>query len=170
MFSIDGIEYRVECSIERRAEIKTSDISGMTMDGHIFNDVLGTYYSYDVRLSMPLRNKGRYGALIDQLTEPVEGHAFILPYNESTLQLTGLVVKPEDVWVRLPSGYEYWDGLRFTINANGPTREMSLGEVISRGVLPMPNAITPDIGDTYQWTADGWEEVSGLPDLDLVAF
>ena len=41
MFTIDGVQYNVECSIERTAEIKLSDISGMLMDGHIFNDVLG---------------------------------------------------------------------------------------------------------------------------------
>ena len=69
MFTIDGVQYNVKCSIERTAEIKLSDISGMLLDGHIFNDVLGTYYSYDVRLTMPLRNKGRYATLIEQPPE-----------------------------------------------------------------------------------------------------
>ncbi len=170
MFTIDGVQYNVECSIERKSEIKTSDISGMLLDGHIFNDVLGTYYSYEVRLSMPLRNKGRYGNLIEQLTEPVEGHAFVLPYNNDTLQLTGIVVDPEDVWVRLPSGYTYWDGLRFTINANGPTKALTLGEAISRGLTPLPDVYDAQIGDTYTYTADGWEAASSYPDADTTAY
>lgn len=170
MFTIDGIEYNVECSIERTAEIKRSDISGMMLDGHIFNDVLGTYYSYEVRLTMPLRNKGRYGNLIEQLTEPVEGHAFVLPYNNGTLQLTGLVVDPEDVYVTLPSGYTYWEGLRFTINANGPTKALTLGEAISRGLTPLPDVYDAQIGDTYTFTANGWEEVSGYPDADTTSY
>lgn len=170
MFTIDGVQYNVECSIERKSEIKTSDISGMLLDGHIFNDVLGTYYSYEVRLTMPLRNKGRYGNLIEQLTEPVEGHTFVLPYNNDTLQLTGIVVDPEDVWVRLPSGYTYWDGLRFTINANGPTKALTLGEAISRGLTPLPDVYDPQIGDTYTFTADGWEAASSYPDADTTAY
>ena len=170
MFTIDGVQYNVKCSIERTAEIKLSDISGMLLDGHIFNDVLGTYYSYEVRLTMPLRNKGRYGNLIEQLTEPVEGHAFVLPYNNDTLQLTGLVVDPEDVYVTLPSGYTYWDGLRFTINANGPTKELTLAETISRGLTPLPDVFDPQIGDTYTFTADGWEAASSYPDAYTTSY
>jgi len=170
MFTIDGVQYNVECSIERKSEIKTSDISGMMLDGHIFNDVLGTYYSYEVRLTMPLRNKGRYGNLIEQLTEPVEGHTFVLPYNNDTLQLTGIVVDPEDVWVRLPSGYTYWDGLRFTINANGPTKALTLGEAISRGLTPLPDVYDAQIGDTYTYTSNGWEAASSYPDADTTAY
>jgi len=170
MFTIDGVQYNVECSIERKSEIKTSDISGMMLDGHIFNDVLGTYYSYEVRLTMPLRNKGRYGNLIEQLNEPVEGHTFVLPYNNDTLQLTGIVVDPEDVWVRLPSGYTYWDGLRFTINANGPTKALTLGEAISRGLTPLPDVYDAQIGDTYTYTSNGWEAASSYPDADTTAY
>ena len=170
MFTIDGVQYNVECSIERTAEIKISDISGMLMDGHIFNDVQGTYYNYEVRLTMPLRNKGRYGNLIEQLTEPVEGHAFVLPYNNDTIQLTGIVVDPEDVWIKLPSGYTYWEGLRFTINANGPTKALTLGEAISRGLTPLPDVYDAQIGDTYTFTADGWEETSAYPDADITAY
>ena len=170
MFTIDGVQYNVECSIERTAEIKTSDISGMMLDGHIFNDVLGTYFSYDVKLTMPLRNKGRYATLIEQLTEPVEGHAFVLPYNNDTLQLTGLVVDPEDVYVTLPSGFTYWEGLRFTVNANGPTKEQTLSEAIQRGLTPLPDVYDAQIGDTYTYTADGWEAVSSYPDADTTAY
>ena len=170
MFTIDGVQYNVECSIERTAEIKTSDISGMMLDGHIFNDVLGTYYSYEVRLTMPLRNKGRYGNLIEQLTEPVEGHTFVLPYNNDTLRLTGIVEAPEDVWKKLPSGYTYWDGLRFTINANGPTKALTLAEAISRGLTPLPDVYDPQIGDTYLFTVDGWEAASSYPDADTTAY
>lgn len=159
MFTIDGIEYNVECSIDREAEIKASDISGMLLDGSIFWDVLGTYMTYDITLTMPLRNKARYAALIEMLTEPVEGHAFVLPYNEGTLQLTGKVEAPADVWVKLPSGYTYWKGLKFTITANGPTKQQTLAEAIARGLTPLPDVAAPEIGDTYTYTAEGWVKV-----------
>ena len=159
MFTIDGIQYNVECSIDREAEVKLSDISGLLLDGQIFNDVLGTYMTYDIKLTMPLRNKARYAALIEQLTEPVDGHVFVLPYNNGTIQVTGLVKDPADVWEKLPSGYTFWKGLQFTIRANHPSKQMSLGEVIQRGLTPLPDVAGVAIGDTYTYTASGWVKV-----------
>ena len=170
MFSIDGVEYSVKCTIERTAEIKLSEISGMLLNGHIFRDVLGTYYSYDVRLEMPLKNKGRYANLIEQLTEPVEGHAFVLPYNTGTIQITGLVKDPQDVWKQLPSGYTYWDGLQFTIEPNGPSKQQTLAQAINRGLTPLPDVYDAQIGDTYTFTADGWVPQSSIADADTTSY
>lgn len=167
MITIDGIEYNLKCRIERKIDIKESDISGMTLDGSIFRDIIGTFYGYVVRLEMPLKNRDRYGALIEQLTEPVDGHAFVLPDNTSTIQITGKVESPEDVWVRLESGYTYWDGLRFTIQPNAPTKELTLSEVITRGMTPFPEISSPQIGATYTYTANGWQAVA---DVDNTAF
>ena len=170
MFVIDGVEYNVKCSIERTIEIKESSISGLMLGGRIFRDILGTYYSYDIRLEMPLKNKGRYHSLIEQLSEPVEGHAFVLPYNTGTIELTGKVEAPEDVWVKLESGYTYWDGLKFTIAPNGPSKTEALSTTISRGMTPLPDVYTAQIGDTYTMTANGWEQTTGLPDADSMTF
>lgn len=157
MFSIDGVEYNVKCTVERAAEIKESDIGGLLVNGHIFRDVLGTYMSYTISLEMPLRNRERYAGLIEQLTEPVEGHAFTVPYNNGTLQVTGKVDKPSDIWEKLESGYTFWKGLRFTIAANGPTKELELGEVIARGMSPLPDVSGPREGDIYIYTNGAWE-------------
>ena len=167
MFTIDGIQYNVECSIDREAEVKLSDISGLLLDGAIFNDVLGTYMTYDIKLTMPLKNKDRYAGLIEQLTEPVDGHVFVLPYNNGTIQVTGLVEDPADVWEKLPSGYTFWKGLKFTIRANHPSKQMSLGEVIQRGLTSLPDVAGVAIGDTYTYTANGWVRVT---DADATSY
>ena len=167
MFTIDGIQYYVECSIDREAEVKLSDISGLLLDGAIFNDVLGTYMTYDIKLTMPLKNKDRYAGLIEQLTEPVDGHVFVLPYNNGTIQVTGLVEDPADVWEKLPSGYTFWKGLKFTVRANHPSKQMSLGEVIQRGLTPLPDIASVEIGDAYEYTANGWMK---LPDADNTSY
>ena len=170
MFAIDGVEFNVKCSIEREIEVKESSISGMLLNGQVFRDILGTYYSYEVRLEMPLKNKGRYHTLIELLSEPVDGHVFVLPYNNEEIQLTGKVDKPKDVWVKLPSGYTYWDGLKFTVQPNGPSKSLSLSEAITRGLTPLPDAQTPNIGDTYTFTADGWEATAAFEDADNIAY
>lgn len=170
MFSIDGVEWKVKCEIKRKIELKDSDLSGMMMNGVMFHDVLGTYIGYGVALSMPLKNRGRYQQLIDQLSEPVGGHDIIMPHNTETVTLNGKISGLNDVYVTLESGYTYWDGLEFSIEPNTPTYQLSEGEAIARGLPALPPVNAPDIGDTYQYTASGWEETSALPDLDQIAF
>ena len=170
MFTIDGVEYKVKCTIERAAEIKESSISGVMLNGSIFRDVLGTYYTYDIRLEMPLKNKGRYHSLIEQLTEPIDGHVFVLPYNSDTIELTGKIEDPEDVWKKLPGGYTYWDGLKFTISPNGPSKVEALATTIARGMTPLPDVYDANIGDNYIMTANGWEWFADYPDADNMTF
>lgn len=172
MFSIDGVEYRVKCTTTRSAEIKESQISGIMMDGQIFRDVVGTYYSYDIRLEMPLKNKNRYASLIERLTEPVDGHPFVLPYNNGSIQLTGKVVSPRDVYKTLESGYTYWDGLQFSIAANHPTKQQTLTEAIRRGITAGPYPEVVEDGDTYTYSknAGGWVPVPQYEDADSTEY
>ena len=170
MFSIDGVEYRVKCTTTRSPEIKESSISGLMLDGSYFRDIHGTYYSYEIRLEMPLKNKGRYASLIEQLTEPVDGHLFVLPYNNETLLLTGKVEDPEDVYKQMESGYTYWDGLQFSIAPNGPSKQLTLDEVIQRGRTPLPDVYDAEIGDTYTFTNNGWEPVAAYVDADSIYY
>lgn len=170
MFSIDGVEYRVKCTTTRSAEIKETSISGLMMDGSYFRDIRGTYYSYEIRLEMPLKNKGRYAGLIEQLTEPVDGHQFVLPYNNETILLTGKVADPKDVFKELESGYTYWDGLQFSIAPNGPSKQVTLDGVIQRGRTPLPNVQAPNIGDTYTWDGSEWVSYATPPDADNISY
>ena len=170
MFSIDGVQYNVKCTIDREWEIKDSEISGLLLNGQYFHDVLGTYMAYEVKLEMPLRNKGRYAALIQQLSEPVDGHQFVLPYNNTTLALTAKVEDPKDIWERTESGYTFWKGLEFTLTANAPTYEPTLSGAISRGLTPLPDVVEPMVGDTYTFTAEGWELTTTYPDADVIAY
>ena len=159
MFSIDGITWDIPCDITRTAEIKASDISGMLMDRSYFYDVLGTYMQYEISLIPSPQDMGAYYALWEQLSAPVDGHTFSLPYNGSTLELTGRVDSISDVYVRMPNGGVYWKGVSFTVTGNAPTKTMSLSEVISRGLTPLPDVQEPEIGDVYEYTANGWVKV-----------
>ena len=170
MFSIDGIDYNVKCSVEREWEIKETSISGMLLNGEIFRDIKGTYYSYDIRLEMPLKNKNRYTDLIEQLSKPVDGHLFVLPYNNSTLQLTGKVENPKDVWIKLQNGFKFWDGLEFTIAPNAPTKENTLSGVLTRGRAPLPDVANPSVGDSYTWNGTAWAESPEYEDADNIAY
>jgi len=156
MFSIDGLTWNYPCQIERTAEVKPSEISGMLLDASYFNDVIGTYMSYTVSIAIPLNDREAYSDIYEALTDPVDGHSFILPYDQGQLTITGRVESVTDSFVRLPNGGKYWKGTTFTVIANHPTKEMGLSGVIARGHSPLPEQAEVQRGDVYTYGASGW--------------
>lgn len=169
ILSIDGVEYDVMCKVRREATVHSTDISGELMDGSYFNDVDGTFFDYELDFLYPLYDQDKYAAIYEALTEPVDGHAFVLPYNNSNIQITGRVETLSDEQIEMEGGYKYWRGTRFGIYSNHPSKTMSLSQVITRGRAPIPDVSNPSIGDTYIWDGTGWS-VTEYPDLDDVAF
>ena len=170
MFTIDGVQWSIPCDITRSIRIQDSSISGWMLNGQYFHDVEGTYYDYEVKLTPNPHQMGEYYSLLEILSQPVEGHAFVFPYNGSTVQVTAKVEDLEDVWVRLPNGGVYWKGLQFKATANGPTKTLTLQQAINRGLTPLPDVYDPQIGDTYTFTANGWEKVEDVADADTTSY
>lgn len=170
MFTVDGMAWEIPCDITRTAEITPSDISGMLLDGSYFNDVLGTYMQYEVSVVPNPHDMGAYYSLFELLSQPVDGHEFVLPYNGDTIELTARVEEISDIYVRMPGGGVYWKGTEFTITSNAPTKQPTLSEAITRGMTPLPDVYDAEIGDTYTFTANGWEKVETLPDADTTAY
>lgn len=159
MFTVDGIAWTIPCDITRTADVRSTSISGDLLDGSYFNDVQGTYMSYEIDLVPNPQQMGDYYALYQVLTAPVDGHTFVFPYDGETIQLTARVGRMSDIWVRLPNGGRYWKGLRVPITANHASRQQTLAEAIARGMSPMPPAEAVSVGDTYTMTANGWVKV-----------
>lgn len=156
-FTIDGTRWPWPCSIERAAEVRSSEVSGLLMNRNYFNDVIGTYMQYTVSVAIPLNQRDRHTALYEQLTEPVDGHVFVLPYNQTSLTVTGRVENVSDVYVRLAGGGTYWKGLSFTVTANHPTKSMTLNQVLARGRAVVPEIAEHSEGDTWIWVNGGWD-------------
>lgn len=170
MFSIDGLTWDIPCDIERTAEISASEISGLMLDKSYFNDVLGTYMKYTVTLAVPMNMKNEYIQIYEAITNPADGHVFVLPYNDSTITITARVESISDVYVRLPNGGVYWKGIRFSIIANHPSKAMTLGQMVVAGRAPLPNVSDPQIGDSYTYTASGWVPSVQYEDADDIAY
>lgn len=160
MFTIDGISWPYPCKITRTAEVTASEISGLLLDKSYMNDVIGTYMSYEVTIAVPKDRGSQYATIYESLTDPVDGHAFILPYNSGTISITGRVVSVSDNYVRMPGGAIAWKGTTFTVIANHPSKSESLGTVITRGRTPFPTSASVTVGSTWQYTANGWVLVS----------
>ena len=169
MFSIDGLTWDIPCQIERTAEITPSEISGLMLDKSYFNDVLGTYMSYTISIAVPINMRNQYAQIYEQITKPVDGHVFVLPYNNSTITVTARVASISDVYVRLGGGEPYWKGITFTLIANYPSKTMTQSQVVTAGRAPMPDVAEPSIGDVYTYTANGWS-VESYPDADDISY
>ena len=170
IISIDGIEYDVKCSVRRQADIRDTDISGEMLDGSYFHDISGTYFDYNISFLYPLYDQDKYAAIYEALTEPVDGHAFVLPYNNSTVEITAKVEMLDDEQIEMESGYKYWRGLRFGLTANAPTKVMSLSEVLTRGRAPLPDMANPAEGTSYTWDGTAWVEAVVYEDADDIAY
>lgn len=171
-WSIDGVEWTVPCKITRTAEIRPSQISGFLLDKSYFNDVLGTYMQYDIAIAVPLDMRAAYTTIYEKLTESVDGHTFVLPYNQTTLQLTARVTNVRDIYVRMSGGGTYWKGIQFTIIGNNPTKTVTLAQAINRGMTPVPNAMYPENGDQYTYDASlgAWVKTTPYANADEIAY
>lgn len=127
---VDGNEWDIPCTIERTSEIQSSDISGMMLDKTYFNDVLGTYMQYNLKVAVPFGYEDEYNDLYEVLTEPVAGHDFSFPYADEPIEFNGRIQDVKDVYVRLPDGKMHWRGTSFTVIANEPSKEAQLSDVI----------------------------------------
>jgi len=157
MFSIDGTPWDVPCQIQRESQMQASDISGMLLDRTYFNDVIGTYMSYQVAIAVPFTKAALYNTIYNMLSDPVEAHIFVLPYNASTITITGRVENVSDSWVRMPGDANHWRQISFTVTAIHPSRYYSLNQAISRGrpIVPTIDGSREAVLEALTVTANG---------------
>ena len=171
MFSIDGTPWDVPCQIEREAQMQASEISGMLLDRTYFNDVLGTYMNYQVSIAVPFNKISLFYAIYEKLTDPVEAHTFVLPYNGSTITITARVESVSDSWVRMPGDENYWKSISFSVTAIHPSRSYRLTDAISRGrpVVPTIDGDRPAVLEPLTVTANGtYSPETGVDGFDEV--
>ena len=155
-FSVDGMEWNFPCDIDRVSEVTASDISGMLLNKSYFNDVIGTFLRYSITLVVPFGSESAYAELYEVLTDPVDAHAFVLPYNEGNINITGRVENISDVYRKLANGRYHWRGIKFDVISNNPTKTHTLGEAITRGMSPIPDVSGAEEGDTYTYNGTAW--------------
>ena len=167
MFYIDGAECDVICNIDRVTEITPSENSKMMLNKSYFNDVIGSFLKYTITIKVPLKQIETYSWIYEKLTEPVDGHVFVLPYNQGTIEITARVENVSDSLSRLPGGRLYWKDTTFTVIANHPSKTMSAGEAISRGRAPLPEIEDPQEGDAYVYESGVWKPIPNADDMQF---
>lgn len=158
--NIDNTEFNMVCGIERVANVTPSEISGMLLDKTYFNDIIGTYLRYTITIAIPYAEEANYAGLYELLTDPVADHRIILPYNQSTVEIVGRIESVSDSYVKQEhrdgTPVNIWRRTKFDIIANHPTKEMTLEEVIARGISPLPDVSELDNGKIYMVVDGEW--------------
>lgn len=170
MFYIDGTQWPYPCDIVRTAEVRSSEVSGLMMDGSYYNDVLGTFLEYTIKIAVPMNARDAYTALYEKLTDPIDAHTVILPYNQGTVNIAGRVGSVSDVYVRLPNGGMAWKGIQFTVTANHATKAITQQEAITRGRTVMPEMADHNEGDQWTWTNGRWVLTASYRNADTTRY
>ena len=158
-FSIDGIPWDFGCSITRIAEMKASEISGMLLNKNYFNDVVGTYLTYNIKLEVPKGQEQNYNTLYEKITEPVGEHKFVVPYGDTHITITGRVANIQDIYRRTAGGGVRWHGISFSVISNNPVKKMTLDEIVASAGMAIPPDQTFEVGGIYLYTATGFEKI-----------
>lgn len=156
MWSVDGTSWDIPCTIEREAEVTASQVSGMLLNKQYFNDVIGTFMRYSIAIAVPFGMEEDYKYIYEMLSDPVDAHVFILPYNDDFIEITGRVERVSDKYYIDASGKSGWRGTKFDVIANHPSKEMGLEEAIQRGLTPLPLVQHADNGDLYIYNNSAW--------------
>lgn len=121
-FTIDNVEYKMPCSISRKAAVKSSGNSGDLLDGTYYNDVLGTYMEYDITVAVPTGMEDTYSQLYEMLTDPVSEHIVTMPYNQTTITFAARVETVSDKLYREEGTTRIWRNTSFTVTASEPQK------------------------------------------------
>lgn len=128
-FTVDNVTYDVLYSVKRTSQIRPSDISGYLLDKSYYNDVMGTYLVYTVKMVVPIGSETQYVNLYEVLTNPVPEHSFLMPYNQTTIEVAGRIEVVNDSYVteeaRNGNGVKLWKSITFQIVSNKPYKEPS---------------------------------------------
>lgn len=119
MFIIDGKEYNAdvvfipEGGIERKFNILDGENAGRLQEkGRMYRDIIGTFFSYVIKIDTNRLNQQEYDELYETITDPnKESHSLTVPYGQTILNFEAYITGGSDKLIRQINGINYWEGL-----------------------------------------------------------
>ena len=122
---MDGVKYRVRIvydSLKRSFNLISGPNAGNMLTGRRERDLLGTGYSYQLKVEPDPRYPADYDAFYQAISAPVDSHTVVLPYGQGTLQFEAAVESGEDVYHGHSGGINRWRELTVTYEFIEPQR------------------------------------------------
>lgn len=123
LFKIDGRGFSgvgVE-SLKRSFRIPDGPNAGDMLSGDYERDITGTYYDYDLSLSVSDLTSNEYDALFEILSAPVNSHRVELPYGMTSLTYDAMIQTGSDELIPMDDG-TWWGNLHVSLRAKAPQR------------------------------------------------
>lgn len=124
MITIDNQTFDVGVvSLKRKADFLDSEATQRLEDGDMYRDLIGVYFNYDLKFEPGTpKNHGEYIRLWEKLTEPVEYHTVMVPYNDTVFSFVAYFAGVADELMLKQAGVNYWKNLTVNFKAKSPAR------------------------------------------------
>ena len=123
VFKIDGIDYNVNVeSLKRSFEVADTDATGRTADWVMHRDVVGTFYNYNLKISVRNYDFDSYNSFYQSISSPVKSHVLEVPWGGETLVFDAYVTKGSDNLILKKGNKNLWNGLSCNFIAMEPQR------------------------------------------------
>ena len=122
VFLMDGVAYNVSVtSLKRKFSVMDTDKSGRTQSGHMYRDIVGTFYNY----TMKVCERGGDAASLERfwtaISDPTKtSHECVFPYGQKTLTQEMYVTSGDQELEKMEPGRNYWGELSVNFIAMAP--------------------------------------------------
>ena len=123
IFTVAGVGYNVGVvSIHRTANIKDGPNADKALSGKRWRDVQGTFYDYTMTISSDGMSREDYDTMYEVLSAPVDSHALVAPYGQTTISFTAYIEVVEDDVLYMDDGTA-WGNLTVNFYAQEAKRK-----------------------------------------------
>ena len=124
MIIIDNQQFDVGVvNIKRKADFLDSEATQRLENGDMYRDLIGVYFNYDIKFEpCTPENYEDYMNLWEKLTEPVEFHDVIVPYNNTTLAFRAYFSNVADEMMLKYKEKNYWKNLTVNFKSKAPAK------------------------------------------------
>ena len=122
---LDGTAYRVHVEYESLVEsfeIAEGQNSGTSLTKRQIRDILGTVYSYTLKVERDPRYPEDFDRFYDAISAPVESHTVSLPHGQGNLEFDAVVTSGQVTYSGILGNRRYWKGLQVNFSPLEPQR------------------------------------------------
>ena len=122
---IDGVAYRVRIqfgTLEQSFDIVEGSNSGTSIKKRQIRDILGTAYSYTMKVERNPLYPDDFDNFYDAISAPVDSHIVEMPYGQDMLDFEAAIISGKMTYSGIRAGRKYWTGLEVSFTPVEPQR------------------------------------------------
>lgn len=105
------VEYE---SLKRTFSLEEGPNNGKAITGRPIRDILGTSYTYKLKIMLDPDHPEDYDAFYDQISAPVDYHTVSLPFNQGVMTFDAMIESGSDTYYGNDGQNQIWDQLELT--------------------------------------------------------